>query len=154
MQKRAGFLFRRLVSSDAHRRCDVYIIYIYNRTKICVPLVYMYPKKTPQIHQIGSILLWNICESPLIYSDRECERQRGGLNTWLCGRTRLFKQHEVRIRSFHVRSSPVYTAGFCIWRGQNLVPADGHMCFFNALNLPLMTDASMQNADPAAWKQP
>lgn len=54
--------------------------------RLCVHYLHIQPYKNvffsrvhvfkKQIHQMGSILLWNISESPLIYSDREAETER------------------------------------------------------------------------------
>lgn len=54
--KRAMFLLWRCASSDAQRCGYAYNIYIYNRRKVCISLVYTYHKKTSTS---GSILLWN-----------------------------------------------------------------------------------------------
>lgn len=54
--------------------------------RLCVHYLHIQPYKNlyfsrvhvfkKQIHQIGSILLWNVSQSPLIYSDREAETER------------------------------------------------------------------------------
>lgn len=62
--------------SSVSLRGYVYIIYIYNRIKMCLPPVYTY-SKTKTKYIIGSILLWNISESPLIYSDSSWETAKG-----------------------------------------------------------------------------
>lgn len=94
--KRAVFFFHRRVLSDAHRCGYVYIIYIYNRIKRCISLVYVYSKK--QIHQIGSILLWNIFwKFSNIQRQRSWDSEKAGTPD-SCKRMWHFKHQKIEIK--------------------------------------------------------
>lgn len=74
--KRAVFIFRQRVSPDVRQRRYVYIIYIYNRIKRCISLVYMYSKN--KYIRSGSICCEIFLKVIFIYSNREAETQQGG----------------------------------------------------------------------------
>lgn len=71
LQKSSDFLSSAWIVWCVPTRLCVHYLHIQPYKKMYFSCVHVFKK---QIHQIGSILLWNISESPLIYSDREAER--------------------------------------------------------------------------------